>query len=86
LTDHLASRQTAGLGGDHLELNAKLDAIAHHFDLDWLMADGANPLQLLWRSQDAIASFQSVGDIGVATLIPQPQKQLCTALAYSTET
>jgi hypothetical protein len=56
LTDHLASRQTAGLGGDHLELNAKLDAIAHHFDLDWLMADGANPLQLLWRSQDAIAT------------------------------
>ena len=26
-------RQTAGLGGDHSELNAKLDAIARHFDL-----------------------------------------------------
>jgi hypothetical protein len=56
LTDHLANRQTAGLGGDHSELNAKLDAIARHFDLGWLIADGVNPLQLLWRSRDAIAT------------------------------
>ena len=56
MTDHLATRQTAGLGGDHSELNAKLDAIARHFDLGWLIADGANPLQLLWRSRDAIAT------------------------------
>ena len=56
MTDYLSHRQTAGLGGDHSELNAKLDAIARHFDLGWLIADGANPLQLLWRSRDAIAT------------------------------
>jgi hypothetical protein len=54
--DYLANRQTAGLGADHAELNAKLDAIARHFDLDWLVADAGNPLQLLWRSRDAIAT------------------------------
>jgi hypothetical protein len=56
MTDHLANRQTVGLDGNRSELNAKLDALARHFDLDWLMADGANPLQRLWRSRDAIAT------------------------------
>jgi hypothetical protein len=56
MTDHLANRQTVGLDGDHSELNAKLEALARHFDLDWLMAHGANPLQRLWMSRDAIAT------------------------------
>lgn len=56
MIDHLAQRQTAGLGGDHAELNAKLDAIARHFGIGWLMADGCNPLQLLWKSRDALAT------------------------------
>jgi hypothetical protein len=56
MTDYLAGRQTAGLGTDHAELNAKLDALARYFDLDWLKADGANPLQILWRSRDALAT------------------------------
>jgi Arc/MetJ family transcription regulator len=51
MTDHLANRQTVGLDGDHSELNAKLEALARHFDLDWLMAHGANPLQRLWMSR-----------------------------------
>ena len=56
MTDYLINRQTAGLGADYAELNAKLDAIARYFDFDWLTADGVNPLQLLWRSRDAIAT------------------------------
>jgi len=56
MTDYFTDRQTAGLGTDQVELNAKLDAIARYFDLDWLTADGANPLQLLWKSRDAIAT------------------------------
>lgn len=56
VTDYLTNRQTAGLAGDRVELNAKLDAIARFFDLDWLTADGTNPLQLLWKSRDAIAT------------------------------
>jgi hypothetical protein len=56
VTDYLASRQTAGLGGDRKELNAKLDAIVRYFDLNWLTAEGTNPLQLLWKSRDAIAT------------------------------
>lgn len=56
MTNYLASGQTAGLGTGHTELNAKLDAIVRYFDLDWLTADGINPLQLLWTSRDAIAT------------------------------
>jgi hypothetical protein len=57
MTDYLAGRQTAGLGTDHAELNAKLDALARCFDLNWLKADGANPLQILWKSsRDAFAT------------------------------
>jgi hypothetical protein len=40
MIDHLSSRQTAGLeGADRVELNAKLDAIARHFDIDLNAAD-----------------------------------------------
>jgi hypothetical protein len=56
ITDHLARRQSVGLTGDRAELNAKLDAIARYFDIDWLSADGANPLQILWKSRDALAT------------------------------
>ena len=56
MTDHFAGRETAGLAGDHVELNAKLDAIARHFDIDWLTANDANPLQILWKSRDALAT------------------------------
>jgi hypothetical protein len=30
-------------------------------------------------------NFQSLGEIGVTTSSPQPQQQLCTAVAYSME-
>jgi hypothetical protein len=56
MTDYLAGRQTVGLGTDHAELNAKLDALARYFGLDWLKAVGPNPLQILWKSRDALAT------------------------------
>jgi hypothetical protein len=56
MIDYLAGRQTASLGTDLAELNENLDALARHFDLDWLTADEANPLQILWRSRDAFAT------------------------------
>jgi hypothetical protein len=52
MTDYLAGRQTVGLGTDH----AKLDALARYFGLDWLKADGANPLQIHWKSRDVLAT------------------------------
>jgi hypothetical protein len=56
MNDYLAGRQTAGLGADQAELNEKFDALARHLGLDWLKADGANPLQILWKSRDALAT------------------------------
>jgi hypothetical protein len=37
-------------------LNAKLDAIARQFGKAWLLAPGTNPLQLLWKRRDALAT------------------------------
>jgi hypothetical protein len=56
MIDHLAHRQTAGLNTSHTELNAKLDAIARQFGIDWLTADGDNPLQVLWKNRDALST------------------------------
>ena len=56
MIDHLADRQMSGLGTDRAELNGKLDALARHFDLDWLKAGGTNPLQILWSGRDALAT------------------------------
>ncbi|PWB90933.1 hypothetical protein C5688_08715 [Methylocystis sp. MitZ-2018] len=56
ITDHLASRQRAGLGNDLKELNDKLEAIARNFSVEWLDADGDNPLQKLWKRRDALAT------------------------------
>jgi hypothetical protein len=56
MIDHLAGRQTAGLGTDQAELNEKLDALARYFGLDWLKAAGTNPLKILWKSRDALAT------------------------------
>ena len=56
MIDHLAERQLSNLGADREELNAKLDALVRQFGLDWLKADGANPLQILWNSRDALAT------------------------------
>lgn len=56
MTDYLSRRQTAGLGADKDELNAKLDAIARHFGIEWLAAEGLNPLQILWKRQDALST------------------------------
>ena len=42
MTDYLASRQTAGLGAESVALNAKLDTLARHFDLEWLQACNVN--------------------------------------------
>lgn len=55
-TDHLAQRQTAGLNTDRKELNDKFEAIARNFSLEWLTADGDNPLQKLWKCRDALAT------------------------------
>jgi hypothetical protein len=55
MIDHLANRQTAGLT-DFAKLNAKLDALARYFDLGWLESEGSNPLQILWKSRDALAT------------------------------
>jgi hypothetical protein len=56
MIDHLAGRQMSGLGTDRAELNGKLEALACHFDLDWLKAGGSNPLQILWGNRDALAT------------------------------
>lgn len=56
MTDYLAQRQAAGLGTDRNELNAKFDALARHFGIEWLAAEGDNPLQILWKRRDALAT------------------------------
>ena len=56
MTDYLAQRQTVGLSSDHNELNAKFDALARHFDIAWLAVEGDNPLQILWKRRDALAT------------------------------
>jgi hypothetical protein len=56
MIDYLANRQTSGLFTDRAELNAKLDALARYFDLSWLETDGTNPLQILWKNRDALAT------------------------------
>jgi hypothetical protein len=56
MTDHLANRQTAGLNVDLGELSAKLEALARHFGIDWLTAQGDNPLQALWKCRDGLAT------------------------------
>lgn len=56
MIDYLSNRQTAGLGTDRGELNAKLHAIVRYFGLDWLGAEGDHPLQILWKSRDALAT------------------------------
>jgi hypothetical protein len=37
-------------------LNTYLETIASEFGLTWLESDGGNPVQKLWRSQDAMAT------------------------------
>ena len=56
MLDHLSHRETAGLNGNHAELNAKLEAIVRNFDIGWLASEGKNPLQILWKSRDALAT------------------------------
>jgi hypothetical protein len=57
MIDHLARRQTTGLPTADLDtLNAKLDAIARQFGHRWLLARGTNPIQLLWKRRDALAT------------------------------
>ncbi len=56
MTDYLAHRQAAGLGTDRTELNAKFEALARHFGIDWLTTEGGNPLQILWKRRDALAT------------------------------
>jgi hypothetical protein len=56
MIDHLANRQTAGLNAAPEELNAKFEALARHFGIDWLTAQGDNPLQKLWKRRDALAT------------------------------
>ena len=56
MIDHLADRQTAGLNADPKELNDKFEAIARQFGMDWLTAEGDNPIQIIWKCRDALAT------------------------------
>jgi hypothetical protein len=58
LPDYLSERQNAlsQNAGEKAVLNTYLETIASEFGLTWLESDGGNPVQKLWRSQDAMAT------------------------------
>jgi len=65
MMDYLANRQAVDLSTDRSELNAKLDALVRNLGLEWLEAeDGQNPLQVLWRRRDQLATNEllNLGD------------------------
>ena len=53
VSDYLSNRLHALPEADRTELNARLDAVATRFGVQWLALDHGNPVQALWSRKDA---------------------------------
>lgn len=56
MTDYLSMRQNAIREASAVELNARLEAVASEFKLEWLESPGENPVQRIWQRKDAFST------------------------------